>query len=84
MDTRSGIEHRFGGRVVHLPDAVDERPGGIDDAAGANGEFLAADAVAYPRAAQAGLKKAGEGTWELFYKTVPNAKEILDSVNQYR
>ena len=33
---------------------------------------------------KAGLKKAGEGTWELFYRTVPNAKEILDSVNQYR
>ena len=33
---------------------------------------------------KAALKKAGEGTWELFYKTVPNAREILDSVNQYR
>ncbi|MDR0578628.1 MAG: TRAP transporter substrate-binding protein [Candidatus Accumulibacter sp.] len=33
---------------------------------------------------KAALKKAGEGTWELFYKTVPNAKEILDSVNQYK
>jgi len=32
----------------------------------------------------AALKKAGEGTWELFYKTVPNAKEIIKSVDQYR
>ena len=33
---------------------------------------------------KAALKKAGEGTWKLFYDTVPNAKEILESVNQYR
>lgn len=33
---------------------------------------------------KAALRKAGEGTWELFYKTVPNAKEILASVNQYK
>ena len=30
------------------------------------------------------LVKAGEATWQLFYKTVPNAKEILDSVKQYK
>jgi TRAP-type C4-dicarboxylate transport system substrate-binding protein len=33
---------------------------------------------------KAALKKAGEGTWKLFYDTVPNAKEILESVKQYR
>ena len=33
---------------------------------------------------KAALKKAGEGTWKLFYDTVPNAKEILDSVKQYK
>lgn len=30
------------------------------------------------------LTKAGQGTWKLFYDTVPNAKEILDSVEQYK
>ena len=30
------------------------------------------------------LVKAGEGTWKLFYDTVPNAKEILASVKQYQ
>ena len=30
------------------------------------------------------LVKAGQGTWKLFYDTVPNAKEILDSVKQYK
>jgi tripartite ATP-independent transporter DctP family solute receptor len=33
---------------------------------------------------KAALRKAGEGTWELFAKTVPNYKEILDSTLQYR
>ena len=33
---------------------------------------------------KAALVKAGQQTWELFYKTVPNAKEILDSVKQYK
>ncbi len=33
---------------------------------------------------KAALVKAGQQTWELFYKTVPNAKEILESVNQYK
>ena len=33
---------------------------------------------------KAALKKAGEGTWKLFYDTVPNAKEILESVKQYK
>ena len=30
------------------------------------------------------LAKAGQGTWKLFYDTVPNAKEILESVKQYK
>lgn len=30
------------------------------------------------------LVKAGQGTWKLFYETVPNAKEIIASVDQYR
>lgn len=30
------------------------------------------------------LVTAGEGTWKLFYDTVPNAKEILASVKQYQ
>lgn len=33
---------------------------------------------------KAALVKAGQGTWKLFYDTVPNAKEILDSVKQYK
>ena len=33
---------------------------------------------------KAALQKAGEGTWKLFYDTVPNAKEILESVKQYK
>jgi TRAP-type transport system periplasmic protein len=33
---------------------------------------------------KAALVKAGQGTWKLFYDTVPNAKEILASVDQYR
>ena len=33
---------------------------------------------------KAALVKAGQGTWKLFYDTVPNAKEILDSVKQYQ
>ncbi len=33
---------------------------------------------------KAALVKAGQQTWELFYKTVPNAKEILESVKQYK
>ena len=33
---------------------------------------------------KAALVKAGQGTWKLFYDTVPNAKEILDSVAQYK
>ena len=33
---------------------------------------------------KAALHKAGEGTWKLFYDTVPNAKEILESVKQYK
>jgi tripartite ATP-independent transporter DctP family solute receptor len=33
---------------------------------------------------KAALRKAGEGTWVLFEKTVPNYKEILDSANQYK
>ena len=33
---------------------------------------------------RAALVKAGQGTWKLFYDTVPNAKEILASVDQYR
>jgi tripartite ATP-independent transporter DctP family solute receptor len=33
---------------------------------------------------KAALRKAGEGTWELFAKTVPNYKAILDSTLQYR
>ncbi len=33
---------------------------------------------------KAALRKAGEQTWELFYKTVPNAKEILESTKQYK
>ena len=33
---------------------------------------------------KAALVKAGQQTWDLFYKTVPNAKEILDSVKQYK
>lgn len=33
---------------------------------------------------KAALKKAGEATWKLFYDTVPNAKEILESVKQYK
>ncbi|MDR0439521.1 MAG: TRAP transporter substrate-binding protein [Candidatus Accumulibacter sp.] len=33
---------------------------------------------------KAALRKAGEGTWELFAKTVPNYREILDSTLQYR
>ena len=32
----------------------------------------------------AALVKAGQDTWQLFYKTVPNAKEILESVKQYK
>ncbi len=30
------------------------------------------------------LAAAGQATWKLFYDTVPNAKEILESVNQYK
>ena len=30
------------------------------------------------------LAAAGQATWKLFYDTVPNAKEILDSVKQYK
>ena len=33
---------------------------------------------------KAALVKAGQDTWQLFYKTVPNAKEILESVKQYK
>ena len=33
---------------------------------------------------KAALVKAGQQTGELFYKTVPNAKEILESVKQYK
>ena len=33
---------------------------------------------------KAALVKAGQETWQLFYKTVPNAKEILESVKQYK
>ncbi len=33
---------------------------------------------------KAALQKAGQGTWKLFYDTVPNAKEILESVKQYK
>ena len=33
---------------------------------------------------KAALVKAGQGTWKLFYDTVPNAKEILESVKQYK
>ena len=33
---------------------------------------------------KAALVKAGQQTWELFHKTVPNAKEILESVKQYK
>jgi len=33
---------------------------------------------------KAALLKAGQDTWQLFYKTVPNAKEILESVKQYK
>ena len=33
---------------------------------------------------KAALVAAGQGTWKLFYDTVPNAKEILDSVKQYK
>lgn len=33
---------------------------------------------------KAALEKAGQGTWKLFYDTVPNAKEILESVKQYK
>ena len=32
----------------------------------------------------AALVAAGQKTWKLFYDTVPNAKEILDSVKQYK
>ena len=30
------------------------------------------------------LAAAGQATWKLFYDTVPNAKEILESVKQYK
>ena len=30
------------------------------------------------------LAKAGQESWKLFYETVPNAKEILDSAARYR
>ena len=33
---------------------------------------------------KAALVAAGQNTWKLFYDTVPNAKEILDSVKQYK
>lgn len=33
---------------------------------------------------KAALVKAGQQTWDLFHKTVPNAKEILESVKQYK
>ena len=33
---------------------------------------------------KAALVEAGQKTWKLFYDTVPNAKEILDSVKQYK
>ena len=33
---------------------------------------------------KAALVKAGQETWNLFHKTVPNAKEILESVKQYK
>ena len=33
---------------------------------------------------KAALVAAGQKTWKLFYDTVPNAKEILDSVKQYK
>ncbi|MDR3221669.1 MAG: TRAP transporter substrate-binding protein, partial [Candidatus Accumulibacter sp.] len=51
----------------------------IEEITGGGGKIVDPDP-----AFKAALKKAGEGTWKLFYDTVPNAKEILDSVNQYR
>jgi TRAP-type C4-dicarboxylate transport system substrate-binding protein len=33
---------------------------------------------------QKGMQEAGARSWKLFYDTVPNAKEILDSAASYR
>ena len=30
------------------------------------------------------MQDAGKRSWKLFYDTVPNAKEILDSADSYR
>jgi tripartite ATP-independent transporter DctP family solute receptor len=69
--------HRSAEDVWRMAAEVEKKA--IEEITGGGGKIVEPDA-----AFKAALKKAGEGTWELFYKTVPNAKEILDSVNQYK
>ena len=51
MDAGTGLEDRPGGRIVELAQAVDERTAGVDDAARANVELIAADRIAHARTA---------------------------------
>jgi tripartite ATP-independent transporter DctP family solute receptor len=59
--------------------AADVEKKAIEEITKAGGKIVTPDA-----AFKAALRKAGEGTWGLFAKTVPNYKEILDSTLQYR
>ncbi|MDR2450798.1 MAG: TRAP transporter substrate-binding protein [Candidatus Accumulibacter sp.] len=59
--------------------AADVEKKAIEEITKGGGRIVTPDA-----AFKAALRKAGEGTWELFAKTVPNYKEILDSTLQYR
>ncbi|MDR1936802.1 MAG: TRAP transporter substrate-binding protein [Candidatus Accumulibacter sp.] len=59
--------------------AADVEKKAIEEITKGGGTIVTPDA-----AFKAALRKAGEGTWDLFAKTVPNYKEILESTNQYR
>ncbi len=59
--------------------AADTEKKAVEEITKGNGKIVTPNAEF-----KAALHKAGEGTWKLFYDTVPNAKEILESVKQYK
>ena len=59
--------------------AADVEKKAVDEVTKGNGKIVTPDP-----AFKDALVKAGQGTWKLFYDTVPNAKEILESVKQYK